>query len=245
MRYSRLLRTVSSIFFVVVFLSACAAMESKNQFSYKDLPVSKANVEGSTVAFRGTPQKLEGNTVRVGESLRDAKLTASDMKPLSLPDTHGKVRIVSIVPSVDTKVCEQQTHYLSEKIGPLDQSVQLITVSVDTPFALKRFAEEAKISNITFLSDYRGGEFGRAHGLLIPSMHVLARSVMVVDRDNVIRYLQIVPELGNLPDMEAAFAAARLLTSSSHPAHPSRAETRPFPDAPARPPAGAAMDGRY
>jgi thiol peroxidase len=228
MRSSCLLRTVSSIFITVVSLSACAT-ESKNQFSYKELPVSKANAEGSTVAFRGTPQKLEGNTVRVGESLRDAKLTTTDMRPTSLADTQGKVRIVSIVPSVDTKVCEQQTHYLSEKIGPLDQSVQLITVSIDTPFALKRFAEEAKISNITFLSDYRGGEFGRAYGLLVPSMHVLARSVMVVDKNNVIRYLQVVPELGNLPDMEAAFAAARLLSNAST---PPRSSSR------------AAMDGR-
>jgi thiol peroxidase len=243
MRYSCLLRTVSSIFITVVSLSACAT-DSKNQFSYKELPVSKANAEGSTVAFRGTPQKLEGNTVRVGESLRDAKLTTSDMRPMSLADTQGKVRIVSIVPSVDTKVCEQQTHYLSEKIGPLDQSVQLITVSIDTPFALKRFAEEAKISNITFLSDYRGGEFGRTYGLLVPSMHVLARSVMVVDKNNVIRYLQIVPELGNLPDMEAAFAAARLLSHSFHPAHPSRADSRPFPGAPARSSTRATMDGR-
>jgi thiol peroxidase len=230
MRYSPLLRALLSMCFTAVLLSACASIDSKNQFSYKDLPISKANAAGSTVAFKGTPQKLEGNTVRVGESLRDAKLTSSDMKPVSLADTQGKVRIVSIVPSVDTKVCEQQTHYLSEKIGPLDQSIQLVSVSVDTPFALKRFAEEAKISNITFLSDYRGGEFGRAYGLLIPSMHVLARSVMVVDRDNVIRYLQVVPELGNLPDMEAAFDAARHLSSSSTPARPS---------------ARATMDGRY
>ena len=238
MRCSHFLRAVCSFFLTIVFLSACAAGESKNQFAYKDLPVSKANTTGNTVAFRGTPQKLEGNTVQVGESLRDAKLTASDMKPTNLAETHGKVRIVSIVPSVDTKVCEQQTHYLSEKIGPLDQSVQLISVSVDTPFALKRFSEEAKISNVTFLSDYRGGEFGRANGLLIPSMHVLARSVMVIDKNNVIRYLQVVPELGTLPDMEAAFEAARLLSGSLHPAHPSRAETRPFPGAPATPSTG-------
>ena len=128
---------------------------------------------------------------------------------MNLAETRGQVRIVSIVPSVDTKVCEQQTHYLSEKNAGLDQSIQLITVSVDTPFAQKRFAEEAEISNITFLSDYRGGEFGRAHGLLVPDIHVLARAIMVVDRDNVIRYLQIVPEIGNLPDMDAAFQAAR------------------------------------
>jgi thiol peroxidase len=193
-------------------MSGCAASESKNQFSYKDFPVSKGNAvsgEGNTVAFKGAPLKLEGNTVRVGDRLRNAKLARPDLKLVSLAETTGQVRIVSIVPSIDTKVCEQQTHYLSEKSADLDQTVQLITVSVDTPFAQKRFAEEAEISNVTFLSDYRGGEFGRAHGLLVPDLHLLARAIMVVDRDNVIRYLQIVPELGNLPDMDAAFEAAR------------------------------------
>jgi thiol peroxidase len=130
-------------------------------------------------------------------------------KLVSLTECKGKVRIVSIVPSLDTKVCEQQTHYLSEKNRGLDRDVQLITVSVDTPFAQKRFAEEANIRNVTFLSDYRGGDFGRAHGLLVPDLHLLARSVMVVDKDNVVRYLQVVPELASMPDMERAFEEAR------------------------------------
>src|SRR5207237_5481582 len=102
--------------------------------------------------------------------------------------------IRNIVPSLDTKVCEQQTHYLSEKNRGLDREVQLITVSVDTPFAQKRFAEEANIRNVTFLSDYRGGDFGRAHGLLVSDLHLLARSVMGVVRDNVVRYLRVVSE---------------------------------------------------
>ena len=91
-------------------------------------------------------------------------------------------------------------------------------MSVDTPFAQKRFAEEAKIHNVTFLSDYRGGDFGRAHGLLVPDLHLLARSVMVVDKDNVIRYLQVVPELASLPDMERAFEEARKVAGLPPPA---------------------------
>ncbi len=91
----------------------------------------------------------------------------------------------------------------------------MITVSIDTPFAQKRFADEAKINNITFLSDYRGGDFGKTYGLLVKDPHFLARTVMVVDKDNVIRYLQITPELVQLPDMDAAFNAARALAASS------------------------------
>ncbi len=192
-----------------LLLAGCAG-----GYMYSELPVSKSSANagsGNSVTFKGSPLKLDGTAIKVGDTLRDARLTTTppDLKLVSLTDGKGKVRIVSIVPSLDTKVCEQQTHYLSEKNANLDRDVQLITVSVDTPFAQKRFAEEAKIFNVTFLSDYRGGDFGRAHGLLVPAIHVLARTVMVVDKDNVIKYLQVVPELATMPDMDAAFRAAR------------------------------------
>jgi thiol peroxidase len=194
-------------------------------YMYKDLPVSKTSATagaGNTVTFKGAPLKLDGTAIKVGDQLRDAKLATvpPDLKLVSLTDGKGKVRIVSLVPSLDTKVCEQQTHYLSEKNANLDRDIQLITVSVDTPFAQKRFAEEAKIFNVTFLSDYRGGDFGRAHGLLVPDIHVLARTVMVVDKDNVVRYLQVVPELASMPDMDAAFNAARKVAGLPQPLPP-------------------------
>jgi thiol peroxidase len=125
------------------------------------------------------------------------------------------VRIISVVPSLDTPVCEQQTHYLSEKNKGLDKMVELITVSVDTPFAQKRFAGEAKIENVTFLSDYRGAEFGKAHGLFLKDPHILTRAIMVVDAQNTVRYLQVTPELAQLPDMEEAFRFARSLITAS------------------------------
>ena len=203
--------------FALLFLAGCAS----NSFMYKDFPVSKGSAEagtGKTVAFRGSPLKLDGTPIKVGDTLRDAKLATGDLKLVSLTEGKGRVRIVSIVPSLDTKVCEQQTHYLSEKNRGLDQHIQLITVSVDTPFAQNRFAEEAKIRNVTFLSDYRGGDFGRAYGLLIPDLHLLARSVMVVDKDNVVRYLQVVPEVASMPDMERAFEEARKVAGLPPPA---------------------------
>src|SRR5947209_951902 len=203
--------------FTLFFLAGCTG----SSFTYKDFPVSKSSAEpgtGKTVAFRGSPLQLEGNPIKVGDALRDAKLASGDLKLVSLTEGKGKVRIVSVVPSLDTKVCEQQTHYLSEKNRGLDRDVQLITVSVDTPFAQKRFADEANIHNVTFLSDYRGGDFGRAYGLLIPDLHLLARSVMVVDKDNVVRYLQVVPELASMPDMERAFEEARKVAGLPSPA---------------------------
>jgi thiol peroxidase len=197
---------------------ACLSVQGCGGFTYKDLPVatrSAAAGEGHSVTFKGKPLALEGPEIKAGETLRDVTVTKGDLSLLNIADTKGTVRIISVVPSLDTKVCEQQTHYLSEKNDGLDKNVELITVSVDTPFAQKRFAEEAKIDNVLFLSDYRGGEFGKTYGLLVKEPHILARSVMVVDKDNVIRYLQVTPELGQLPDMEAAFKAARELSGSS------------------------------
>lgn len=201
-------------------LAGCAgaAPGGKPGFTYKDFPVAKGSAEageGHTVAFKGKPLELAGLGIKVGDPLRDVQVAKGDLSLTNIADTKGKVRIISIVPSLDTKVCEQQTHYLSEKNLGLDQSVQLITVSVDTPFAQGRFAEEARIRNVTFLSDYRGGDFGKTYGLLVKGPHLLARTVMVVDRENVIRYLQVTPELAQMPDMEAAFAAARKLLAAS------------------------------
>ena len=93
--------------------------------------------------------------------------------------------------------------------------VELITVSIDTPFAQKRFAAEAKIGNVTFLSDYRGADFGKTHGLFLRDPHILARAVMVVDAHNVIRYLEITPELAQLPNLDEAFKFARSLVTAS------------------------------
>ena len=199
--------------------SGCASMGSSTEagFMYKNLPVASGSAvagDGHSVTLRGEPKGLAGPGINVGEPLRDAKLAKGDLSLVNIAETTGKVRIISIVPSIDTAVCEQQTHYLSEKNNGLDQMVQLITVSVDTPFAQGRFAREAKISNVTFLSDFRGGEFGRTYGLLVKDPHFLARAVMVVDKQNVIRYLQITPELAQLPDLDAAFRAARALLAA-------------------------------
>ncbi len=213
---------VGSTLAVSIATAGCAGMSqsAESGFLYKNLPVATGSVaagEGNSVLFKVSPLALVGPGIKVGDSLREVKLTQTDLSQVSITDTKGKgkVRIISVVPSLDTKVCEQQTHYLSEKNHGLDKMVELITISVDTPFAQKRFAEEAKINNVTFLSDYRGAEFGKAHGLFLKDPHILARAVMVVDKHNTVRYLQITPELAQLPDMDAAFRFARSLVTAS------------------------------
>jgi thiol peroxidase len=197
----------------LIGLAGCKGQGDEG-FMYKDLPVAKGSTnagDGNVVTMRGQPLALSGPGVKVGDHLKDVKVAKGDLSLVNIADGKGRIRIISIVPSLDTKVCEQQTHYLSEKNDGLDKTVQLITVSVDTPFAQGRFAKDAKIENVTFLSDFRGGDFGKTYGLLVKDPHFLARTVMVVDKDNVIRYMQVTPELASLPDMDAAFQAAKKL----------------------------------
>jgi thioredoxin-dependent peroxiredoxin len=203
-------------------VAGCTGMgkSADSDFMYKNLPVADGSAvagEGQSVLFKGNPLMLSGNGIKVGDQLRDVKVAQGDLALVNIAHTkgEGKVRIISVVPSLDTKVCEQQTHHLSEKNKGLDKLVELITVSVDTPFAQKRFAEEANIANVTFLSDYRGADFGKTHGLFLKDPHLLARAIMVVDQHNTIRYLQITPELAQLPDMEEAFQFARSLITAS------------------------------
>jgi thiol peroxidase len=130
------------------------------------------------------------------------------MKNVDLSKEEGSILLLSIVPSLDTPVCEEQTHYLGEKGEKLPKSVKRIVISRDTPFAQKRFAKEAKLTNLQYLSDYKQGDFGRSTGLLTEGLMLLARSVILVDKQGIVRYIQVVPEMTHLPDMGKAFEKA-------------------------------------
>lgn len=198
---------------IFALLVGCTSKETNEVQA--DLPVDKGTVKagaGNSVMMKGGDLPLAGiGSVEVGKPLPAAMLSSNALKPVNIADTGGKVRIISVVPSVDTPTCDAQTHELSEKNDGLDQQVELVTVSMDLPFAQSRFAKEAKISNVTFLSDYNMREFGNNNGLMIKPLGLLARAVIVTDQDNVVRYLQVVPEITALPDMQAAMEAARTL----------------------------------
>lgn len=215
-------RFIGTALCLLLGLAGCGSTGSSTgtSFLYKNYSVADGSAvagDGHSILFKGSPLMLSGNGIKIGDHLRDVNVARGDLSLVNIAHTkgEGKVRIISIVPSLDTKVCEQQTHHLSERNKGLDKMVELITVSIDTPFAQKRFAEEAKIDNITFLSDYRGAEFGKTYGLFLKDPHILARAVMIVDKENTVRYLQITPELAQLPDMEEAFRFARSLITAS------------------------------
>ncbi len=122
----------------------------------------------------------------------------------------GHVKIISIVPSIDTKICEQQTQLLSDTAA-IDPRIERFTVSRDLPGAQKRFADDAGIDNMTFLSDYKSGAFGKASGLLMADTDLLARAIIVVDQNGLVKHLQIVPEMTSLPDLAKAVEVANTL----------------------------------
>jgi thioredoxin-dependent peroxiredoxin len=195
------------LFLSLLFLSACAA-------SYANIPVEKGSVApGSAVAREGMGLNLLGKPITIGSKLPSVYLVdAMTMQRVDLSkDMKGDILFLSIVPSLDTAVCEAQTHYLNDNGDKLPPQVKKIVISRDTPFAQKRFAQEAKTKNIQFLSDYKEGAFGRANGLLIDSLMLLARSVIIVDKDGKVRYIQVVPEITHLPDMDRAILEAQNL----------------------------------
>jgi thiol peroxidase len=205
MNTSRFGRAISAV--LLLILTGCAAS------GVAKFPVdTKSSAPGSSVTLKGEPRQLAGTALHVGDRLPATVLTnAYSMQKVDLSQPNGKVLLISVVPSIDTKVCEVQTHHMGEQGSRLPAGIERITISRDTPFAQKRFAEEAKLGSITFLSDYRDGSFGRATGLLLDDSMLLARSVIIVDRQGIVRYIQVVPELSHLPDLDAAFAKAESL----------------------------------
>ena len=194
------------------YAAACLAALLLIACGAKEAPMivdSQSSVPGTQVSRKGEVLTLAGTGIRVGQKLPETRLIdAATMQPVNLADMGGRVLFISIVPSLDTKVCEAQTHSLAEEGDRLPAAVRRITVSRDTPFAQARFAEEARLQDIEYLSDYKEGEFGRSVGLLIESSRLLARAVILVDAQGVVRYIQVVPDTSHLPDMDRAFAEA-------------------------------------
>lgn len=201
------------LLFVALFgLNAGAAYAAGEEV--QGIKVNKGNGaagDGNNVLMKGSPLPLRGQAIKIGEPLPAAMVTGGNLGAVNIATGNGKVRIISVVPSVDTPTCEAQTHQLSEKDRKLADQVEMVTISMDLPFAQQRFAKEAKIKNVTFYSDYKSGEFGLNNGLMIDPLHLLARAVIVTDKNNIVRYIQVVPEVTELPDMAAAMDAARRL----------------------------------
>ena len=170
--------------FLMFLVFGCASTQPK-------IPIDMASVQpGTQVAFKGKPVNLLGSPIAVGKPLPSVELVdAMSMNNVDLSKERGSVLLLSIVPSLDTPICEEQTHYLGETGNRVPKSVKRIVISRDTPFAQKRFAKEAKLTNLQYLSDYKQGDFARSTGLLTDGLMLFARSVIVVDLTVAIEYL--------------------------------------------------------
>jgi thiol peroxidase len=158
--------------------------------------------------LRGNPLTLIGPELKTGDDAPDFALVDNGLKPVSLKDTGEQVRIISVVPSLDTPVCDAQTKKFNEEAANLP-NVDILTVSMDLPFAQKRWCGAFGVDKVKMLSDHKDGSFGSNYGTLIKELRIESRAIFVLDRHNIIRHAEYVKEVADHPNYEAALAAAR------------------------------------
>lgn len=157
------------------------------------------------VTIRGNPVTLVGSELKIGDNAPDFTVVDGDMKEISLKNYDGKIKVISVAASLDTPVCDMQARRFNQEAARLPDDVIVLNVTMDLPFAIKRFCTTAGIDKIKALSDYRNASFGNAYGVLIKELRLLARSIFVIDRDNILQYMEIVPELTNHPNYDNVF----------------------------------------
>lgn len=163
------------------------------------------------VTFQGNPLTLTGSEVKIGDNAPEFTLTANDMKRVSLADFKGNVLILAAVPSLDTSVCDRETRWFNQEATKLGGNVKVLTISMDLPFAQARWCGAAGVKNVQTLSDYNGNSFGTNYGILIKELHLLARTVFVIDKNGKIQYMELVKEMTNEPNYEAVLKAVKEL----------------------------------
>jgi len=163
------------------------------------------------ITFKGNPLTLVGPELKVGDKAPAFTVVDNGLAAKTLADYAGKVKIISSVPSLDTPTCDTETRRFNQEAAGLPGNVVVLTISLDLPFAQARWCGAAGIDKVVTLSDYRDRSFGNAYGVLIKELLLLGRAIFVIDADDVIRYIQIVPEVASEPDYVAVIEAAKKL----------------------------------
>jgi thiol peroxidase len=161
------------------------------------------------VTFKGKPLTVIGPQLKPGDRAPDFRLLDNDLNPVTLGDSAGKVRLISVVPSLDTSICDLQTRRFNQEAANFGPDVVVLTVSVDLPFAQKRWCGAAGVDRVQTLSDHRDMNFGDAYGTHIKELRLEQRAVFIVDREGIVRYAEYVPEVAQHPNYDAALAALR------------------------------------
>ena len=158
--------------------------------------------------LRGNPLTLIGPELKVGDTAPDFNVVDNGLKPVTLKDTGNQVRIISVVPSLDTPVCDAQTKKFNEEVANLP-GVDVLTVSMDLPFAQKRWCGAFGVDRVKMLSDHKDGSFGEGYGTLIKELRIESRAIFVVDENNTLKHVEYVKEVADHPNYDAALEAAR------------------------------------
>lgn len=161
------------------------------------------------VTFQGNPLTLTGDQPAAGQAAPDFEVLGNDLSGVKLSSFKGKVCVICTVPSLDTPVCDTEVRKFNEQATSLGDDVAVLVISMDLPFAQSRWCGAAGVKNVQTLSDHNKAQFGNAYGVLIKELRLLARTVFVVDKEGVIRYIEVVEELTNEPDYESALKAAK------------------------------------
>lgn len=159
------------------------------------------------VTFKGNPLTLVGPELKKGDKAPDFKVLANDLSEATLASSKGKTRVLSVVPSLDTPICDLQTKRFNEEAAKMPKNVAVLTLSMDLPFAQKRWCGASNAKNVQTLSDHRDASFGTAYGVLIKELRLLARSIFIVDPDDKLIYVQYVKEVTEHPDYDKALSA--------------------------------------
>lgn len=165
------------------------------------------------VTFKHEPITLIGTEVKIGDSAPNFTVLANNLSPVTLEDSKGKVRLISVVPSLDTGTCDAQTRKFNERASELGDNVVILTISNDLPFAQKRWCAAAGIDSVQTLSDHRDLSFGEAYGVAIKELRLLTRAIFVVDTNDKVTYVEYVPEATEHPNYEKAIEAVKALTN--------------------------------
>ena len=169
------------------------------------------NERTGVITFKGNPMTLLGPELKVGDKAPEFAVVDTTLAPVSLATYAGKILVISAVPSLDTPVCDTETRRFNQEAAGLPDNVVVLTVSLDLPFAQKRWCGAAGIDRVITLSDYRERSFGQNYGVLIKELLLLARCIFVVDGEGIIRSIQQVPEVTSEPDYAAVMAAVKSL----------------------------------
>lgn len=161
--------------------------------------------------LKGNPITLIGPELKKGDKAPDFQLNQSLVDVVSLKDYAGKVKLISVVPSIDTGVCDAQTRRFNQEAANLGEKVAILTVSVDLPFAQARWCGAAGVDQVTLLSDYKDNNFGLAYGVLIKEIKLDMRAIFVIDENDTIQYVEVLQEMAEHPDYDQALEAVKAL----------------------------------